>query len=117
MNRLFFPSFALKGQVEVREIRFISPSSGPAAPHTAQQQPLQQAVKEGDAVSFSVSALGTAPFTYQWQREVAGVFKNLSNGPNVTGATARVLTPAAATPGDAVRYRMMVTNAHVTATS
>lgn len=100
-----------QGHVEMREIRFISSNSGPAAPPTVQTQPLQQAVREGDAVSFSVQALGTQPFTYQWQREVAGVFTNLSDGPGLTGATGRVLTLASATPGDALRYRVTVTNA------
>src|SRR5688572_31565079 len=38
-------------------------------PPTITQQPRSQAVDDGRSVSFSVSADGTAPLTYQWNRD------------------------------------------------
>ncbi|XVJ60187.1 MAG: hypothetical protein HEQ23_12635 [Tepidisphaera sp.] len=92
-------------------------------------QPLSTSVCSAGAVSFSVTATGTGPFTYRWQREAApGEFVNLANGRTawdgcggggiVFGSTTRSLVIAADTAGGrslcaghAVRYRCIVTNA------
>lgn len=59
-------------------------------------------------VSFSVTASGTAPFTYQWLR----------NGVEVLGATGATVSIAKATyPEDQARYSVRVANAYGSATS
>src|SRR5580704_18027988 len=51
-------------------------SSDPTAPAIT-TQPVSQTVSTGQIASFSVIATGTAPLSYQWQR----------NGVNIAGAT------------------------------
>ncbi|HWQ90704.1 MAG TPA: hypothetical protein VN673_03455, partial [Clostridia bacterium] len=48
----------------------------------------------GNAVQFTVQATGTAPLTYQWQGGAvgSGIFTNLVNGANISGANEAVLT-------------------------
>lgn len=79
---------------------------------TAQPQSLTR--DAGQSASFSVTATGTAPLAYQWQR---------ANGPqggfaNIAGATAATYTIAAVGAGDnGARFRAVVTNVAGTATS
>jgi hypothetical protein len=47
-----------------------------------QQQPQRQVIAQGGTASFSVSAIGTLPLSYQWRR----------NGVNISGATAATLS-------------------------
>ncbi len=51
-------------------------------------QPSNQSVNAGATVIFSTAAVGTAPFTYQWQKNNT----NLVNGGNVSGTTTSNLT-------------------------
>src|SRR5262249_39365395 len=74
-------------------------------------QPANQTVNAGQAVSFTVSAGGTPPFTYQWQKSVNGTWTNTSGA---TGATYAI--SAAASP-DAGGYRVVVSNSAGSATS
>src|SRR5437899_2575450 len=53
-------------------------------------QPSNQTVTAGQAATFSVSATGTAPLSYQWQK----------NGTNITGATSSSYTTPATTTTD-----------------
>ena len=69
-------------------------------------QPVSQSVTAGATVNFSVTASGTAPFTYQWQK--AGV--NLANGGNVSGVTGPMLTLAPVGTNDAGSYLVKVSN-------
>jgi fibronectin-binding autotransporter adhesin len=55
-------------------------------------------VVPGNPVSFSVSATGTGPLSYQWTR----------NGVEIPGANAEVLVLSAVTPADAGAYRAIV---------
>ncbi|MDA1273734.1 MAG: immunoglobulin domain-containing protein [Verrucomicrobia bacterium] len=64
-------------------------------------QPADQTVVEGSAAGFSVSATGTAPLNYQWQKD----------GVNVTGAIAATLSVASARAADAGNYQVVVRNA------
>ncbi len=82
--------------------------------------PAGKTVTAGQAASFAITANGTAPLTFQWQRAPAGtsVFANLTNGGNFSGATTATLTVAATTvtmSGD--QFRSLVTNAGGTAIS
>src|SRR6266567_480784 len=71
-------------------------------------QPTSQTVSAGQTASFSVVATGTAPLSYQWQK----------NGANVTGATAANYTTPATTISDSgSTFRVVVNNATGTITS
>ncbi|HWW75237.1 MAG TPA: immunoglobulin domain-containing protein, partial [Pyrinomonadaceae bacterium] len=71
------------------------------------QQPVSQTVPAGSNVSFSVAADGTAPLSYQWQK----------NGAALAGATAPTLTLTNVQGADSGSYRVVVSNAAGTATS
>lgn len=64
--------------------------------------PASQTVTAGQAATFSVSATGTAPLSYQWQK----------NGANVTGANAAsYTTPATAATDNGAKFDVVVSNA------
>jgi hypothetical protein len=69
--------------------------------------PPSQTVFAGATVNFTVSASGTPPLSYQWQK----------NTVNIAGATSASLTLASVTAADAGSYRAVVTNTAGTATS
>ncbi len=62
----------------------------PAVAPSITTQPSNQTVTEGQTASFSVVATGTAPLSYQWQK----------NGTNISGATGATYTIPAAVIGD-----------------
>ena len=68
--------------------------------------PASQNVTVGATVTFSVVAGGTAPLSYQWQRN--GV--NLANGGNVSGTTTATLTLNNVSTGDTAHYQVVVSN-------
>jgi hypothetical protein len=70
-------------------------------------QPQSQTVAAGANVTFTVTATGTAPLSYQWRR----------NGTNVSGATSTSLTLSNVQPANAGNYSVRVTNAFGVATS
>jgi hypothetical protein len=71
-------------------------------------QPGNQTVTAGQTASFSVTASGTAPLTYQWRK----------NGTNITGATsASYTTPATTTSDSGSTFSVVVTNSAGSATS
>jgi hypothetical protein len=61
----------------------------------------------GESVTFSVTATGTAPLSYQWRK----------NGSSISGATGSSYTIASVTMGDAGSYDVVVTNGCGSATS
>ncbi|HEY2646383.1 MAG TPA: hypothetical protein VGI34_05395, partial [Candidatus Acidoferrales bacterium] len=64
-------------------------------------QPINQTVTVGQAATFSVVAAGTAPLTYQWQK----------NTTNISGATsASYTTPATVSGDNGSTFRVIVTN-------
>jgi beta-glucanase (GH16 family) len=79
--------------------------------------PVSQHAYPGDPVSFSVTVLGTAPFSYQWQAGSGGTFTNLVNGGFVLGASSNVLTLTNVTANSSPNYRVIVTNLNGSATS
>jgi hypothetical protein len=85
------------------------PASGTAPTITA--QPQNTSVNYGAAINLSVSATGTAPLSYQWQRNTGSGFVNIS------GATASTLTIPSATSGDAGNYQVIVSNSAGSVTS
>ncbi len=62
---------------------------------------------------------GTAPYTYQWQRNSnGGSYSNISNGGGVSGATTRSLTDGSVVAGILYGYRLVYTdNVSATATT
>jgi hypothetical protein len=73
--------------------------------------PASQSAYDGNTAQFSVSAIGLGPLSYQWQASPsgAGMFTNLVNGPNISGATNSVLT-ISNIPLANVDYQVIVAN-------
>ena len=71
-------------------------------------QPAAQTVTEGQTASFTVAASGTAPLTYQWQK----------NGTAISGATSSTYTTPTTAIGDTdAVFTVVVSNGTGTATS
>lgn len=70
-------------------------------------QPASLTISEGGRAVFSVSSLGSTPFTYQWQKD----------GVNIAGETGASLTIENADPADGGNYSVTVYNAAGDATS
>lgn len=88
---------------EVYRVRY----TGNRAPSIS-AQPASQTVSPGQTATFIVGASGSAPLSYQWQR----------NGTNVAGATgASYTTPAAALSDNGAQYRVIVSNVSGSITS
>ena len=71
-------------------------------------QPVANTVNPGATATFSVTATGTAPFSYQWK-------KNGTDIPNATGNS--YTTPAASSANNNESFTVVVTNSHGSATS
>jgi glucose/arabinose dehydrogenase len=81
--------------------------TGSLAP-TITTHPASQTVGVGSPVTFTVSASGSPPLSYQWQR----------NGVNIAGATSSSYTISSAQTSDnGARFRARVTNSAGSATS
>ena len=78
---------------------------------TITAQPTGQAVNNGATATFSVTATGTAPITYQWQDNSSGSFANIG------GATSSSYSPTASYAAQGRQYRCVVTDANGSATS
>ena len=80
-------------------------------PHSAPQitaQPVNQTVTVGQTASFSVTATGTAPLSYQWNK----------NGAAISGATsATYATPATTSADNGAQFDVVVSNAYGSVTS
>lgn len=71
------------------------------SPPTITSQPANRTVSVGQSATFSVTAGGTPPFTYQWQR----------NGADISGATSASYTRTNAQLADSgARFRVNVSN-------
>jgi glucose/arabinose dehydrogenase len=96
--------YLARGAGTVGRVRAATANQAPQI--TAQPQSQTRAV--GQSVTFTVAASGTAPLTFQWQR----------NGTNVAGATSPSFTIAQVASSDnGAAFRAVVTNAFGTATS
>ena len=72
----------------------------PPSPPSIATQPQSQTINQGNSVTFSVVAAGTAPLTYQWHRA----------GTNIPTATASSYTKNNVQPADAGNYSVSMTN-------
>ena len=79
-----------------------------ALPPTITTSPASVAVVEPASATFNVSALGSPPFTYQWQRSGDGGVSWV----DIAGATARSHTTGATSVAgdDGARFRVVVSN-------
>jgi hypothetical protein len=84
----------------------VPPEAAAVAPAIT-AQPAAATVTEGATASFSVAATGTAPLTYQWQR----------NGSTIAGATAATYALVTALGDDNAQFRVVVTNSAGSVTS
>ncbi|HEX3603038.1 MAG TPA: immunoglobulin domain-containing protein [Steroidobacteraceae bacterium] len=81
---------------------------GAAVAPTIAAQPTDQRVVVGQAATFTVTANGTAPLGYQWQK----------GGTSISGATAAsYTTPATTLTDDAATFQAVVTNSAGSVTS
>jgi len=74
---------------------------------TSATDPSAQTACEGGSATFSTTASGTGPFTYQWQKD----------GVDIPGATSSSLTINPVSLGDAGTYRVIVTGTCGSATT
>ena len=78
------------------------------APPAVTAQPVNQTVAAGQTATFSVTATGTAPLSYQWRK----------NGANISGATASAYTtPATASTDNGAQFSVVISNAAGSVTS
>ena len=85
------------------KIVYTAPSSAPVIT----TQPVSQTVPPGTGVTFAAAAAGSAPLSYQWQK----------NQVDLAGATSASYTLANPTAADAGKYRVVVRNNAGTTTS
>jgi parallel beta-helix repeat protein len=86
----------------------VNPPAPSATAPAVTQQPAPVSVIDGGSASFSVSASGTGPLSYQWQR----------NGQEIAGATAPALTvDHLAVTDTGTKYRVVISNAAGSVTS
>jgi len=78
----------------------ISVTIDPAVPPTIVTQPASRSVYEGGQASFTVTAAGTTPITYQWKH----------TGTNLPGATNATLVITDCSADDAGAYAVGLTN-------
>jgi hypothetical protein len=77
-----------------------------AVPPGISVQPAGKSVLIGQNASFSVTATGDAPLSYQWWKGAT----SLTNGGEFSGATSNILTINGAQLGDVGSYSVVVTN-------
>jgi hypothetical protein len=95
------------GVPNIDHLKITASPPTPTAPSIT-QQPSSQSVLVGQNATFTVGASGTAPLSYQWQRD----------GMNVAGATMPSFTLMNAQLGDSgAAFRCVVTNSLGSATS
>jgi hypothetical protein len=94
------------GTTDLTGVNFTA--SGTVVAPTITTQPASQTVTAGQTATFSVVASGTAPLSYQWQK----------NGATIAGATsASYTTPAATTSDSGSTFDVVVSNSAGTVTS
>jgi len=86
------------------EVDFV-PTTGPSVPVIV-QEPVGVEVNPGEDVTFSISALGTAPLSYQWRFEG----QELSDGGNVLGSKTPTLLISGVQQSQAGLYDVLVRN-------
>lgn len=88
-------------------------------PPTITVQPATVSICSDEDVTFSLTATGPAPITYQWQYNIASVWTNLSNDATYSGVTTNTLTINRTLAGDFIgtEYKCLVDNNSPTTTT
>jgi glucose/arabinose dehydrogenase len=94
--------YLARGAGAIGRVRAIS-----SQPPAITAQPANRTVAIGQTATFSVSATGSQPLSYQWQRGTV----------NIAGATGSSYSLVAAAGDSGATFRVVVTNAFGTATS
>ncbi len=95
----------------------------PFGPPSVIGQPAPISACRMGTASFATTAAGYAPYHFAWQRETStNVFVAISDGPTGTGGTysgtqTATLEITGVTPGEASRYRCVISNSCGTSTS
>ena len=97
--------YALGSDNGVLAMQIISAGNGTPPSITTQPQP--QTVNQGSSATFTVSATGTAPLSYQWQ----------FNGIPISSASLSTYTVLSAQPTNAGSYSVLITNVAGSVTS
>jgi hypothetical protein len=97
---------------EVQELYQYESASPPGAPLIS-QQPQSLTLTNGDFASFTVTAIGQLPLTYQWQRD--GI--NLTDSGPIDGSTSNTLSLSTTSLNEAGDYWVIVANAYGSITS
>jgi hypothetical protein len=79
-------------------------NSSTATAPAISNQPTSQTVTAGQSATFSVTADGTGPLSYQWQKLVNGTWTDIS------GATSSTFTISSTQAADAGQYEVIVSN-------
>jgi len=69
-------------------------------------QPISQTILPGATATFTVTAVGHAPLSYQWRENSV----DLSDGGNISGSTTATLTVSNVSTASAGRYSVIVSN-------
>jgi hypothetical protein len=104
-GRYRFRGYGTDAQNQTSVYQYVDVLVGNAPTFTT--QPSGATVNVGSSVTFSVATAGTAPITYQWQK----------NGVNISGATSTSYMISSVQTSDAATYRVIATNMIGTATS
>jgi len=110
----YLGSLGYTGSLNDRELQFWE-SGGVISPDGVRitTQPVRYSGLEGTDATFFVAATSgnASPLTYQWQEYVTGVWVDLSNGGQISGATTDTLTVSAIQVEDnGRRFRCRVSN-------
>ncbi len=94
------------GSAPVNGIQLVINPPAVGTPPQITSQPASKNVVAGASASFSVTATGTAPLTYEWRRNNV----KLTDGGSISGASTATLTVGNAQSADAGNYTVGVGN-------
>jgi len=104
-------SLSYAGNGTARATIFALSGTAGAVPPIIDASPGSVITYEGVDEAFTATISGgTPPFTYRWQKGTNGIYANLSDGGNITGATTTSLTVHSVGLSDAADYRLAVSN-------
>ena len=90
---------------------FAMSGSAGSVPPIISSSPNSVITYEGPDETFSATISGgTPPLSYRWQRGTNGVYANLTDGGNITGAATTSLTVSGVGLSDSADYRLVVSN-------
>ncbi len=103
LHTIYARAYDAAGNVSAAASDALTVGSAPAIT----EQPSSATKTIGESVTFSVTASGTAPLSYQWRK----------NGANISGATSSSYTIPSVVSSDAGSYDVVVSNVYGSTTS